>query len=68
MQVSSEHLTTAQVAAIFSVHPQTVTKWAVQGLLPHLRTPGGHRRYKREDVDRMRAALTVDAAPGGSAA
>lgn len=44
-------LTPAEVAAIFSVDPKTVTRWAKAGLLPSLRTPGGHRRYRKSVID-----------------
>jgi CheY-like chemotaxis protein len=33
------------------ISPVTVRLWATKGLLPSLTTPGGHRRYRTEDVD-----------------
>ncbi len=40
-------LTTSQVSVLAGVHPKTVSKWALDGLLPSaVRTPGGHRRYR----------------------
>lgn len=48
-------LTPAQVARRFEVDPKTVTRWAKKGLLQTVRTLGGHRRYRKSDVD----ALTV---------
>lgn len=44
-------LTSGQVAKLFNVHPTTVMDWADKGLLPCFRTPGGQRRFRREDVD-----------------
>lgn len=44
-------LTSGDVAAIFGVSAVTVGAWADQGLLPHFRTPGGQRRFRRSDVD-----------------
>lgn len=62
-------LTTQQVADVFAVHPTTVVQWANDGHLAHFRTPGGHRRFRREDVEALRAASTVDAStPAGDAA
>ena len=38
-------------ADIIGVHPSTVRLWTDKGILPAHRTPGGHRRYKRVDVE-----------------
>ena len=43
-------LTPAEVAALFHVDPKTVTRWAMLGKLPSLRTLGGHRRYRESEV------------------
>src|SRR5450759_3087316 len=43
-------LTPAEVAALFRVDPKTVTRWANDGKLTSLRTPGGHRRYRESEV------------------
>ncbi len=45
-----ELLTPAEVAALFRVDPKTVTRWAVSGKLTSLRTLGGHRRYRADEV------------------
>jgi excisionase family DNA binding protein len=45
-------LTPAEVAKLFRVDPKTVTRWAKGGKLSSIRTLGGHRRYRREDIDR----------------
>lgn len=50
-----KHLTTQQVAAIFHVHPNTVVMWANEGRLASVRTPGGHRRFDPDDVEKLRA-------------
>ncbi len=65
MAASSEYLDTREVAAIFAVHPKTVVNWATAGRLAHFRTPGGHRRYLRSDVERLRAEANVE--PAGAA-
>lgn len=47
----SEHLLTpAEVAALFRVDPKTVTRWAKAGKLTSIRTLGGHRRYRADEV------------------
>ena len=43
-------LTPAEVAKLFNVDPKTVTRWARQGKLDSIRTPGGHRRYRKRQV------------------
>ncbi|MDD9207067.1 BldC family transcriptional regulator [Georgenia sp. 10Sc9-8] len=46
-------LTPAEVAARFRVDPKTVTRWANAGKLSSIRTLGGHRRYRRDEVDAL---------------
>ncbi len=43
-------LTRAEVAEIFQVSPSTVTRWAEAGLLPSVKTLGGHHRYEAKAV------------------
>jgi len=43
-------LTRAEVAALFGVDAQTVTRWARNGRLTAVRTPGGHRRFSEREV------------------
>jgi excisionase family DNA binding protein len=40
------------VARIFGVSVSTVTRWAQHGLLPAVRTPGGHYRFSVAAVKR----------------
>ena len=44
-------MTPGEVARAFSVDPMTVTRWARAGKLATIRTPGGHRRYSRAEVE-----------------
>ena len=48
-----ELLTGAEVAAKFSVHPKTVTRWHESGKLSAIRTLGGHRRFDAEEVQKL---------------
>jgi excisionase family DNA binding protein len=50
-------LTPAEVAGLFGVDPRTVTRWATSGRLTPVRTPGGHRRYRRSEVLALRDSL-----------
>lgn len=46
-------LTPGEVADLFRVNPKTVTRWANAGKLTPVRTLGGHRRYRRSEVERL---------------
>ena len=41
-------------ARLLGVHSDTVRRWTASGQIAAVRTPGGHRRYRLADVDRMR--------------
>lgn len=43
-------MTPQEVAVLFRVDPSTLKRWAQAGKLPSVRTPGGHRRYRRAEV------------------
>jgi len=45
---------------MFGVSASTVTRWAQRGLLPAVRTPGGHYRFPAAEVKRVaeRGGLT----------
>ena len=49
----------SEVAALFGVDPKTVTRWARSGRLASIKTPGGHRRYRRVDVLALFAELSA---------
>jgi excisionase family DNA binding protein len=46
-----ELLTPSEVARMMRVNPKTVTRWAKAGKLPAIKTIGGHRRFRRSDVE-----------------
>lgn len=54
-------LTPGEVAARFRVDPKTVTRWANAGKLTAVRTLGGHRRYRRSEVDELLVASGMSA-------
>ena len=56
-------LTPAAVAALFTVSPKTVTRWAKSGRLPSILTPGGHHRFRESAV----TALLRDRVPTAAA-
>lgn len=59
----ADPLTPAEVGTLFRVDVKTVGRWAKQGLIAHIRTPGGHRRYPKAEVQaRLRADVESPAA------
>lgn len=53
LKVGSEYLTPGQVALLFGVDRRTVGKWADDGTFDVSRTLGGHRRFRRDEVERV---------------
>jgi len=49
---AEEWLRSAQVAALFRVHPRTVIRWSDAGRLPYVVTLGGQRRFLKDDMCR----------------
>jgi excisionase family DNA binding protein len=60
----TDPLTPSEVARLFAVDPKTVTRWAEQGRLASIRTPGKHRRFSRSQVEALlRGELPSDVPP-----
>ena len=57
----SEWLTLGQAARFLGVAQSTIRKWSDQGRVPAFYTPGGHRRYRRSDLE----AFLDRSGPGG---
>jgi excisionase family DNA binding protein len=57
-----------QVASLFGVSPKTVSRWGEAGVLPAVRTSGGHRRFRLGDVEVLLAAHGRVGAPPGATA
>jgi excisionase family DNA binding protein len=55
-------MTPAEVAALFRVDPKTVTRWAEAGKMTAVRTLGGHRRYRREEVQNLLVSSSLSSA------
>ena len=58
-------LTLGQAAKYLGVAQSTIRKWSDQGRVPAFYTPGGHRRYKRGDLDRFLDRSGPSSAGGG---
>src|ERR671937_3300616 len=59
----SEWLTLGQAARFLGVAQSTIRKWSDQGRVPAFYTPGGHRRYRRADLE----SFLDRSGPGGRA-
>ena len=59
-------LTPGEVARLFGVDPKTVTRWASAGKLNPLRTLGGHRRYRNQEVRQLLDPAAGVVPAGGS--
>jgi len=54
---ATEFLTRSEVSKLLGVSPNTVTRWAREGRLPCQVTLGGHHRFERDLVERLRKSL-----------
>jgi excisionase family DNA binding protein len=54
-------LTLGQAARFLGVAQSTIRKWSDQGRVPAFYTPGGHRRYRRRDLE----SFLERSGPGG---
>lgn len=50
---SGKWLTLGEAAEALSVHPSTLRRWANNGDIPVMVTPGGHRRFAATDIARF---------------
>ena len=48
-----EWFTLGEASRLLGVHPATVRQWSDEGKLSAFRTPGGHRRFARADIERL---------------
>ena len=51
--MNKEYLTTFEAAKLLSVTPDAVLKWIKSGKLLAYRTPGGHYRIKRSNIEKL---------------
>jgi excisionase family DNA binding protein len=56
-------LSPAEVAGVFRVDVKTVTRWANDGRLTSIRTLGGHRRFRQDEILTVLAQTRVDRQP-----
>jgi len=49
----AEWYTLGEASRLLGVHPATIRQWSDEGKLSAFRTPGGHRRFARADIERL---------------
>jgi excisionase family DNA binding protein len=62
---ATEWLTLGQAAKYLGVAQSTIRKWSDLGRVPAFYTPGGHRRYRRGDLDNFLEHSGPGGAPQG---
>jgi excisionase family DNA binding protein len=50
-----------EVAEMFGVRTTTIARWAREGKLTALHTPGGHRRYRLSELRKILTSAGIDA-------
>ncbi|GIV97252.1 MAG: DNA-binding protein [Herpetosiphonaceae bacterium] len=53
---AEEWLSLREASELLGVHPATLREWSDTGKLHAFRTPGGHRRFPRSEIERFLAA------------
>ena len=53
MKSDRDYLTPGEVARSLHVSPKTIVRWANEGRIKYTTTLGGHRRFRREDIDQV---------------
>ena len=61
--IDGEWLSLSAASDLIGVHPATLRAWANQGRVASQRTAGGHRRFRRSDLDRW-AKTQREPSPG----
>lgn len=55
----TQWLTLGEASRLLGMHPATIRQWSDEGKLAVFRTPGGHRRFSRDDVERLLHVMPV---------
>ncbi len=57
--MADQYLTTRAAAAFLGVGTTSVKRWADEGVLECERTRGGHRRFRRAELERFKRGQTI---------
>jgi putative resolvase len=53
-------LTISEAAKRLGVHQNTLRSWADKGLISHVKLPSGYRRFRPEDIDQLKAEMSIE--------
>ena len=59
MASERDYLTPGEVARALHVSPKTIIRWANEGRIPCTMTLGGHRRFRRDDIEDVVARVEL---------
>lgn len=59
MQPAKRLLNVGEAANYLGVSAASLRSWSDRGLVPSYRTPGGQRRYSRDDLERFIESMRV---------
>jgi excisionase family DNA binding protein len=59
-----DYLTPGEAAQVLHVSPKTVNRWANEGRIACIVTLGGHRRFRREDIEAVADLMEGKGASG----
>ena len=51
--MNGEYLTPGEAAKFLGVHPQSLRRWEKEGKITTFRTPGGQRRFHKEEIEEV---------------
>lgn len=57
MEITARLLNVGQAAEYVGVSAASLRKWSNEGLVTVYRTPGGQRRYSRDDLDHFMSSM-----------
>jgi excisionase family DNA binding protein len=55
--LSNIYLSLSEAARILNVHPTTIRRWTDDGKVNSTRTPGGHRRFLKRDIEALASGI-----------
>lgn len=66
VKTKKNYMTPNEVAELLMVSPVTVRQWAQKGKLDAMTTPGGHRRFSMEAIEKFAAENNMSLSPRGN--
>lgn len=57
--VQPEYLKVGEVAKLLHVSPKTINRWAGEGRIACIVTLGGHRRFHRDEIQRVAGQMAL---------